>query len=49
MRLSLVGVGQEEMNRTMAISDWQRGWSLDRGRQDARGHALRAGTHSGGC
>ena len=49
MRLSLVGNGQEEMNRTMAISDWQRGWTLDRGKQDIRGHALTRGTHSIVC
>ncbi len=49
MRLSLVGSGQREMNRVIVISDWQRGWSLDRGRPDARGHALRRGTYSGGC
>ena len=49
LRLSLVGDGQEEMNRTKAISDWQRGFSLERGRSVTSGHALRRGTHSGGC
>ena len=49
LRLSLVGEGQQEMNRTKAISDWQRGFSLKRGRLATRGHALRAGNHAGGC
>jgi hypothetical protein len=49
LRLSLVGDGQREMNRTQAISDWQRGFSLERGRTVATGHALRRGTHAGGC
>jgi hypothetical protein len=49
LRLSLVGDGQREMNRTQAISDWQRGFSLERGRTVTTGHALRRGTHAGGC
>jgi hypothetical protein len=49
MRLSMVGNGQDEMNRTMAISDWQRGWPLGHGRQDAHGHALSSSALSGGC
>ena len=49
LRLSLVGDGQKEMNRTQAISDWQRGFSLERGRKVTTGHALRRGTHAGGC
>ncbi len=49
LRLSLVGDGQNEMNRTKAISDWQRGYSLRTGRSVTSGHALRRGTHAGGC
>ena len=49
MRLSLVGDGQREMNRTKAIFDWQRGHSLDGGRLNKSGHAMRRGTYSGGC
>jgi hypothetical protein len=49
LRLGLVGDVQQEMNRTEAISDWQRGFSLDRGRQVTSGHRLRLGTHGGGC
>jgi hypothetical protein len=49
MRLLLVGDGQREMNRTQAIFDWVRGFSLERGRPIANGHALRRGTHGGGC
>jgi hypothetical protein len=49
MRMSLVGDGQQEMNRTETMSDWQRGFSLDRGRQVTSGHRLRLGTHGGGC
>ena len=47
MRLRMVGAGEQEMNRTQAISDWQRGFSLDRGRLTTNGHALRVGTHTG--
>ena len=49
LRLSLVGDGQEEMNRTAAISDWQRAFSLTRGKQTTSGHPLRQGTYAGGC
>jgi hypothetical protein len=49
LRLSLVGDEQKEMNRTQAIFDWQRGYSLQSGRSVTSGHALRRGTHSGGC
>jgi hypothetical protein len=38
-RLSLVG-GGEEMNGAEVDSDWQRGWSLDKGTQVTRGPAL---------
>jgi len=49
LRLSLVGQGQEEMNRTQAISDWQRGFSIQPGKQVTSGRALQSGTHSAGC
>ncbi|MFL6002207.1 MAG: hypothetical protein ACJ72P_05310 [Nocardioides sp.] len=49
LRFSLVGKGQQEMNRTQAISDWQRGFSLDRGRTVMSGKALQRGSYSGGC
>ncbi|HVQ18050.1 MAG TPA: hypothetical protein VMT27_03320 [Actinomycetes bacterium] len=49
LRLSMVGDGQNEMNRTQAIFDWQRGFSLERGRPVVSGHALRSGNHDGGC
>ena len=38
-RLSLVG-GDQEMNGAEVDSDWQRGWSLDRGKQVTTGPAL---------
>jgi hypothetical protein len=46
MRLSLVG-GDQEMNRTSAIFDWQRGYSLAHGRSPTNGHSLSGG--SSGC
>jgi len=49
LRLSLVGQGQQEMNRTQVISDWMRGFSLDRGTLTTGRPALDRGTHSGGC
>jgi hypothetical protein len=49
LRLSLEGNGQQEMNRTQFISDWNRGFTLERGRQVASGRALKLGTHGGGC
>lgn len=49
LRFSLVGNGQQEMNRTQAISDWQRGFSLDRGRMVTSGKALQRGSYRGGC
>ena len=38
-RFSLVG-GQHEMNGAEVASDWQRGWSLARGKQVTSGRAL---------
>jgi hypothetical protein len=49
LRLRLVGEGNREMNTINFISDWQRGFSLDRGRRVASGPALKRGTHGGGC
>jgi hypothetical protein len=49
LRFSMVGNKQNEMNRTQAISDWQRGFSLERGRQVTSGKAPRRGTYAGGC
>ena len=49
LRLSLAGRGLDEINRTQAISDWQRGYSLDRGAQKTNGAPLQQGTHGGGC
>jgi hypothetical protein len=49
LRFSLVGKGQQEMNRTQAISDWQRGFSLDRGRTVTSGKAPQRGSYIGGC
>ena len=49
LRFSLVGNGQQEMNRTQAISDWQRGFSLDRGRTVTSGKAPQRASYTGGC
>lgn len=49
LRLSLVGDGEHEMNKTQFISDWQRGYSLDRGKRTFSGQGLKRSTHSGGC
>lgn len=49
LRMSLVGDGRSEMNKTQFISDWQRGYSIDRGRQVLGGPGLKRGTHNGGC
>jgi hypothetical protein len=49
LRMVMAGEGQKEMNHTQAFSDWQRGFSLNRGRKVTRGHALRPGTYRDGC
>ncbi|CAN5435844.1 hypothetical protein BH18ACT8_BH18ACT8_09640 [soil metagenome] len=49
LRLRLVGDGQREMNRTQAISDWMRGFSLERGKRVTGGPDLRRGQFNGGC
>ena len=48
LRLSMEGAGQDEMNSTQVLSDWQRAFSLKRGKLTTSGHALRQGTY-GGC
>lgn len=49
LRLRLVGEGDREMNTINFISDWQRGFSLDRGRRVASGASLKRSKHGGGC
>jgi len=49
LRMSLVGDAEQEMNRTQVISDWMRGFSLDRSPLTTDGPKLRRGTHAGGC
>ena len=43
LRLSLAGRGLDEVNRTQAISDWQRGYSLERGRPEDQRRPAAAG------
>lgn len=47
-RLSLVGT-QEEMNGTQIDSDWQRGWTLERGKQVRSGPGLSRQSYSATC
>ena len=49
MRLSLVGDPNREMNKTLFISDWQRGFDLGRGKLVKDGRSLRSSGFSGGC
>jgi len=49
LRMSLEGDGQQEMNQTQMFSDWQRGFSLKRGKSVKNGPRMSAGRHSGGC
>ena len=49
LRLSLVGDGDKEMNHTQILSDWERGWSLDRGKQVTRGASLKRGSYDATC
>jgi hypothetical protein len=49
LRVSMVGNGEQEMNDTDLLSDWQRGFSLLRGKQVTSGHAMEAGSYDGGC
>ena len=49
LQLSLVGDGNRRMNKTQFQSDWQRGFSLDRGRMVKSGPGLSAASWTGGC
>jgi hypothetical protein len=48
-RLSLVGKGDKEMNHTQLFSDWERGWSLDRGKQVSKGPRLTKSSYDATC
>jgi hypothetical protein len=48
MRISMIGDGSREMNRTTLKSDWQRGFTLDRGEQVTSGAPLKK-SKLGGC
>lgn len=49
-RLSLVGKGSKEMQRTRVLYDWQRGWPLNkRAKKAKRGPGLNAKSLKGGC
>lgn len=47
-RLSLVGV-QAEMNGSQLVSDWQRGWTLEHGKQVRSGPALARTSYAASC
>ncbi|MGH3347367.1 MAG: hypothetical protein ACRDO4_10315 [Nocardioides sp.] len=49
LRLTLDGKGDREMNRTMAIFDWMRGFSLKNGKQKLGGNRLKVSRYRGGC
>jgi hypothetical protein len=49
LRMSLVGDPGREMNKTVFISDWQRGFDMDAGRSVTGGGSLRSSGFSGGC
>ena len=49
LRLSMVGDGEREMNDTDILSDWQRGFSLLRGKQVTSGHAMESGPYDPSC
>ena len=49
LRLTLQGRGDREMNRTMAIFDWMRGFSLKHGRLAKGGNRLTVNNFRGGC
>ena len=46
LRLSMEGSGNQEMNHTELISDWQRGFTLARGTQTKNGKALKRSSYS---
>ena len=49
LRLSMVGDGEREMNDTDVLSDWQRGFSLLRGKQVTNGHQLESAPYDASC
>ena len=49
LRLSLEGKGRSEMNQVILQSDWQRGFSLDRGSSTVTKKALSRRGVSAGC
>ena len=49
LRLTLQGKGGREMNRTMAIFDWMRGFGLKNGKLKAGGKRLKSRGYRGGC
>lgn len=49
LRLSLVGHGSDEMNKSSLDSDWQRGYAPTTGRQVLTGAALRYGAQPNAC
>ncbi len=49
LRVSLQGDGDKEMNRTRAMFDWMRAWSIDTGRRVTSGSRMNAGTHNATC
>lgn len=49
LRLSMEGAGDTEMNHTELISDWQRGFTLARGKQVTSGKALKKSGLSTSC
>ncbi|HVQ89310.1 MAG TPA: hypothetical protein VMT88_14125 [Actinomycetes bacterium] len=49
LRLSLIGEQNREMNKTVFISDWQRGFDMSSGKSVTSGHSLRRSGFSGGC
>lgn len=49
LRVALQGHDQDQVNRTQAIFDWMRGYSLDRGRQVDGGPRLTEGAHDLAC
>ncbi|MGZ5404298.1 MAG: hypothetical protein ACXWDL_06580 [Nocardioides sp.] len=45
LRISMLGNGNHEMNHTQAISDWQRGFSITRGKQVKSGAAMKRSSY----
>lgn len=49
VRLSMIGQGDREMNKTLLLFDWVRGWDLRRGKRLPAGPELAEGGYSGAC